>query len=52
MFVSFIQKEERLDLTKPDGNYFANAAGLISYHSPLARGDEVSFCPTEKAISQ
>ena len=29
MSVFFIQKEERLDLTKPDANHYAKAAGLF-----------------------
>ena len=29
LFVFFIQKGERLDLTMPDGNHFAKAAGLF-----------------------
>ena len=29
LFVFFIQKEERLDLTEPDGNHYAKAACLF-----------------------
>ena len=29
MFVFFIQKEERIDLTNPDANHYGKAAGLF-----------------------